>query len=79
MDNNRDSDTDSIHSIVTDRGEDIYIYPDDFNSDNEAPEDKPGQVDKIVKNHVIKKIIKVYRFSLFSLELVLLKFLKMII
>jgi hypothetical protein len=49
-----DSDSDSnvsIHSIVTDK--------DDFDSDNEAPEDKPGQVDKIIKNHVVKQIIKV--------------------
>ena len=30
----------------------------DFDSDNEAPEDKLGQKDKIIKNHVIKEIIK---------------------
>jgi|LauGreDrversion4_2_1035121.scaffolds.fasta_scaffold1242608_2 hypothetical protein len=41
----------SIHSIVTDR--------EDFNSDNEAPEDEPGQEDKIIKNHVVKKILTV--------------------
>ena len=44
----------SIHSIVTDK--------EDFNSDNEAPEDQPGQIDKIRKNHVVKKIIQVYIF-----------------
>ncbi len=39
----------SIHSIVTDN--------EDINSDNEAPQDKPGQVEKIIKNHVIKEIL----------------------
>jgi len=28
-----------------------------FESDNEAPEDKRAQVDKIIKNHVVKEII----------------------
>ncbi len=42
----------SIHSIVTDK--------EDFNSDNEAPEDQTGQIDKIIKNHVVKKILIVY-------------------
>ncbi len=41
----------SIHSIVTDN--------ENFNSDNEAPEDKIGQIDKIIKNHVTKKILQV--------------------
>lgn len=52
-DNNESSDSNvSIHSIVTDK--------EDFNSDNEAPEDLPGQEDKIIKNHVVKKIIIVF-------------------
>jgi hypothetical protein len=41
----------SIHSIVTDN--------ENFDSDNEAPEDKVGQVDKIIKNHVTKQILVV--------------------
>lgn len=41
----------SIHSIVTDK--------EDFDSDNEAPEDQVGQIDKIIKNHVTKQIIVV--------------------
>lgn len=55
----QDSDSDSnvsIHSIVTDK--------DDFDSDNEAPEDKAGQVDKIIKNHVVKQIINVKKLFL---------------
>lgn len=41
----------SIHSIVSDN--------EDFNSDNEAPNDKFGQIDKIIKNHVTKMILVV--------------------
>jgi hypothetical protein len=51
--NNESSDSHvSLHSIVSDK--------EDFNSDNEAPEDEAGQEDKIIKNHVIKKILIVY-------------------
>ena len=39
----------SIHSIVTDK--------EDFDSDNEAPEDKVGQIDKVFKNHITKQIL----------------------
>ena len=42
------SDNISIHSIVTDQEE--------FDSDNEAPSDQTNQVDKIILNHVVKKI-----------------------
>ena len=49
-----DDDNVSIHSIVSD--------VEDFESDNEAPEDKPGQIDKIIKNHVVKIIISVKYF-----------------
>ncbi len=50
MENDSSSDSNvSIHSIVTDK--------EDFDSDNEAPEDKPSQVDKIIQNHVTKQII----------------------
>ena len=42
------SDNISIHSIVTDQ--------EDFDSDNEAPSDQTNQIDKIILNHVVKKI-----------------------
>ena len=42
------SDNISIHSIVTDQEE--------FDSDNEAPSDQTNQIDKIILNHVVKKI-----------------------
>jgi hypothetical protein len=44
-----DNDNVSIHSIVTENA--------NFESDNEAPEDQIGQIDKIIKNHVVKEII----------------------
>ena len=53
-----DDDNISIHSIVSDIQ--------DFDSDNEAPEDKEGQIDKIIKNQVVKKILKVKILNLFS-------------
>lgn len=59
-DYNHDSDSDrvSIHSIVSENGIQNQIKSlVQFDSDNEAPEDKCAQVDKIVKNHVVKEII----------------------
>lgn len=41
----------SVHSIVTDNEEDL-------NSGNEAPEDLHYQEVKIIKNYVIKRILK---------------------
>ena len=50
---NYDSDNDvtSIHSIVTENEM-------DFQSGNEAPEDGFYQEDKIIKNYVIKRILR---------------------
>ena len=47
----------SIHSIVTDNRKIYYELLENFDSDNEAPEDKIGDVQKIVKNHVLKEIL----------------------
>jgi hypothetical protein len=49
----------SIHSIVTDNGNVRGLYLENIDSDNEAPEDKTGQSEKIIKNHVVKTIVKV--------------------
>ena len=45
----KDADNISINSIVSDQPE--------FDSDTEIPQDKEGQEDKIILNHVVKRII----------------------
>ena len=48
----------SLHSIVTENRK-KSLNKENFESDNEAPEDKLGDVQKIIKNHVLKEILKV--------------------
>ena len=45
----KDADNVSINSIVSDQPE--------FDSDTEIPQDKEGQEDKIILNHVVKRIV----------------------
>ena len=48
-DEEKDADNISINSIVSDQPE--------FDSDTEIPKDKEGQEDKIILNHVVKRIV----------------------
>ena len=48
-DEEKDADNISINSIVSDQPE--------FDSDTEIPKDKSGQEDKIILNHVVKRIV----------------------
>ena len=48
-DEQKDADNISINSIVSDQPE--------FDSDTEIPKDKEGQEDKIILNHVVKRIV----------------------
>ena len=49
VDEEKDADNISINSIVSDQPE--------FDSDTEIPKDQTGQEDKIILNHVVKRII----------------------